>query len=67
MPATRAPKLLSKARFFAEFFFEDFGPRPEYHRYDATLTYPKSGRPIAGMIYDRETTEIFYLVTKMIY
>ncbi len=29
-------------RSFGEFFFQDFGPRPEYHRYDFTLTRPSA-------------------------
>lgn len=36
-------------------------------RYDFTLTRPITGRPIAGMIYDNETNQMFYLLTKMIY
>ena len=45
------------------------GPRPEdvQRRYDFDLTHPMNGRPIAGMIYDRETDEISYIVTRMIY
>lgn len=45
------------------------GPRPEdvQHRYNFHLTHPMNGRPVAGMIYDRETDEILYLVTRMNY
>ncbi len=43
------------------------GPRGPIERYELVVTSPENGRPIAGMLYDSKTTEIFYLVTRMIY
>lgn len=43
------------------------GPRGPVERYELVITSPENGRPIAGMIYDTKTTEIFYLVTRIIY
>jgi len=54
-------------RFSGGFVIEG-GPRPvEIYRYEMILTPPGNGRPIAGMVYDSQTTDIFYVVTKMKY
>ena len=39
----------------------------DYPRYEARLTMGERGRPIAGIIHDRETHEMYYLVTKWIF
>ncbi len=43
------------------------GPRPPPERYQLHLANPGSGRPIAGYVYDTETHETFYLVTRRLY
>ncbi len=41
------------------------GPRPsEIHRYILLLTNPGSNSPIAGIVYDHEALEVFYMVTR---
>ena len=39
----------------------------EYPRYEAALTVVQRERPIVGLIHDRETHEMYYLVTKWIF
>jgi len=42
------------------------GPRPsEIHRYILLLTNPGSNSPIAGIVYDHEALEVYYMVTVM--
>ncbi len=39
----------------------------DYPRYEATFTTVQHERPIAGLVFDRETQEIYYVVTKWIF
>ena len=52
-------------------FNQNTGPfrikESDYPRYEARLTIVERGRPIAGMIHDTETNEMYYLVTKWIF
>jgi len=50
-----------------ENYFGHFPIKLSESRYDFTLTQPREGKPIAGMIYDNEEDRMFYIVTKMIY
>lgn len=44
------------------------GPRPEkVTRYELVLANPGNNMPIAGIIYDHETEEVFYIATKSRY
>ncbi len=44
------------------------GPRRvDRTRYELMLANPGNNMPIAGIIYDQETEEVFYIVTKLTY
>lgn len=43
------------------------GPRRDRTRYELMLANPGNNMPIAGIIYDHETEEVFYIVTKLTY
>ncbi len=44
----------------------DRGPRP-VPRYELVLANPGNNMPIAGIIYDHEKEDLFYIVTKLTY
>ncbi len=43
------------------------GPRRDRTRYELMLANPGNNMPIAGIIYNHETEEVFYIVTKLTY
>lgn len=49
------------------FLVAEGGPRRPSERYWLLLTIPENGKPITGMVYDSETTEIFLIVTRLRY